>query len=137
MAPEITQIEDLDFSAEVFEPESDTFLYTSFCKVEEDDSVFLGQISKRKRFISPQEYTAALTRIPDREIYPIYITWGRVQPVEDPLPGNIHLKRPRLFVYDDYKEQDAVDIIPALLREEGRTLEILSKNPHPGLIKYY
>ncbi|KAJ6032494.1 serine/threonine protein kinase [Penicillium herquei] len=115
MAPQITQIADLDFSVEAFDPEADTFLYTSFCRVEEEDSIFFGQIPKRKRFISPEE--------------------GSFHAVDDPLPSNIYLKRPRLLVYDDYKEQDAVDIIPALLLEEAKTLEILSKNPHPGIIK--
>ncbi|KAJ5935162.1 hypothetical protein N7466_004709 [Penicillium verhagenii] len=140
MAPEIAQIEDLDFSAEAFDPEVNTFLYTSFSKVEEDDSVFFGQILKRKRFINPQEYTTALRRIPDEEIYPKFTPYGDIHAVydgKDPLPSNVYLKRPRLFVYDDYKEQDAVDIIPALLLEEAHILETLSKNPHPGIIKYY
>ncbi|KAJ5738147.1 peptidase S66 LD-carboxypeptidase A [Penicillium malachiteum] len=121
----------------LLEPESDIFLYTSFYKVEEDDSVFFGQIPKHKRFITPQEYTSALTRVPDDEIYPELTQCGDIRAVEDPLPSNIYLKRPRLFVYDDYKEQDAVDIIPALLLEEANTLETLSQHPNPGIIKYY
>lgn len=48
MAPEISKPENFDFLAESFDPETKTFLPTSFYKVESDDSIYYGQIFKQK-----------------------------------------------------------------------------------------
>ncbi|KAJ5729464.1 kinase-like protein [Penicillium malachiteum] len=112
MAPEITHLLNLDFTAESFEPETE---------------------------ISLPETSAALTKVPDEDIYPALASHSDITVAEvlDPIPPHIYLKRPWLSFYDDYKEQDAVNAVPIILLGEIYALQALSKDPHPGIIKYY
>ncbi|KAJ5937349.1 hypothetical protein N7454_004649 [Penicillium verhagenii] len=88
----------------------------SFSKIQrEDDSVYFGKVEKPQEDITFDEFTEALTKIPDEEIYP----------------------KPRLFCYEEYKEDDSTYVIPTLLIEEASVLETISQNPHPGIIKYH
>ncbi|KAJ5618430.1 kinase-like protein [Penicillium herquei] len=140
MAPEITHILNLDFTAESSEPETEVFLYTTFGKIERgDDYVYFGQLPKRLQEISLPEFSAALTRVPDEDIYPKLASNSdtRVAEVPDPVPPHLYLKRPWLSFYDEFKEQDTFSAIPIILLGEIYALEALSKDPHPGIIKYY
>lgn len=40
-------------------------------------------------------------------------------------------------MYDVYKDEDILYIISAVLIDEARALETISKNPHPGIIRYH
>ncbi|KAI1372151.1 kinase-like domain-containing protein [Hypoxylon crocopeplum] len=137
MAPEITHFNDMDFVAESFDPETSDFLYTTFAVIERDDAAYFGQLSIRKLKLSLKEYTSALVRLPDAEIYPEFPQGGELTPASDELTSNLYVKRPRLFTYEEYKAQDCVDIIPALLLEEAHTLEAISRHPHPNIIGYH
>ena len=140
MAPKITRFADMAFIAERFDPKTDEFLYTTFAVIEEDDSVYFGQVSKPKLQITLDEFTTALVRVPDAEIYPVFSPDGELTAAPDndkPLSSDLYLKRTRLFSYGEYKEQDCVDIIPALVLEEAQMLEKLSDHPHPGIIRYH
>ncbi|OIW34253.1 hypothetical protein CONLIGDRAFT_567185 [Coniochaeta ligniaria NRRL 30616] len=139
MAPEISHFRDMDFVAESFDPATKDFLYTTFAVIEGDDAVYFGQLPKPKRQITFEDYTSALMRLPDAEIYPRLPTGGELTVAPDnlDLSTKFYLKRPRLFQYDEYKAQDCLDIIPALLLEEAYTLEKLSRHPHPGIVQYH
>jgi serine/threonine protein kinase len=137
MAPQITHFLDMDFVAECFDPATSDFLYTSFAVIEGDDSVYFGQLAKRKLQITLEEYTSALVQIPDTEIYPELTRSGELTVAPDGLTSNLYLKRPRLFHYDEYKAQNCMEIVPALLLEEARSLEVLSSYPHPGIVQYH
>lgn len=69
MAPKVTHFRDLDFVAESFDPDTRTFLYTTFALIDKDDEVYFGQLAIRKLKISLEEYSSALVRVSDAEIY--------------------------------------------------------------------
>jgi len=56
-------------------------------------------------------------------------------------PGNLYLKRPRIIRYEEYRDDECLEIIPALLLEEAYILEKLSKlapqQQHPNIIHYH
>ncbi|KAL7619501.1 hypothetical protein AAE478_010041 [Parahypoxylon ruwenzoriense] len=137
MTPEITHFNNLDFVAESFDPKTSDFLYTTFAVIEKDDAVYFGQLAIPKLKITFTEYTSALARIPDIEIYPEFPLSGELTLAPEELTSNLYVKRPRLFQYDEYKAQDCIDIIPALLLEEAHILETLSRHPHPGIVGYH
>lgn len=139
MAPQIIHFRDMDFVAESFDPATKHFLYTTFVVIEKDDAVYFGQLPKRKLQLTLEEYTSALVRVPDAEISPRLPAGGELTVAPDglDLTRDFYVKRPRLFRYEEYKEQDCVDVIPALLLEEASTLEMLSRNPHPGVVRYH
>ncbi|KAJ5081184.1 hypothetical protein N7456_013422 [Penicillium angulare] len=121
MAPVITTLLDLNFTAESLDPQTHGFLYTSFSKIQrEDDSVYFGKIEKPRENISFEEFTEELTRIPDEEIYPKFPTDGSIRSFFEPIK-HLYLKRPRLFCYEEYKDDNSVHVIPTLLIEEGKT----------------
>ncbi|GJC96427.1 hypothetical protein ColKHC_05253 [Colletotrichum higginsianum] len=140
MAPEVTHFRDLHFVAESFDPVTRAFLDTTFALIDKDDEVYFGQLAIRKLKISLEEYSAALVRVPDAEIYPKLPESGEQLSIfrdEQPLASNLYLKRPRLVEYEEYKDQDCVEIIPGLLYKEARNLEAVSRHPHPGIIGYH
>ncbi len=137
MAPEVEQFNHLDFVAESFDTTTKDFLYTMFAIVERDDSVYFGQLPIPKLEITPKEFTAALVHLPDEEIYPEFPSGGELSAAPDQLASHHYLKRPRLFTYDEYKADDVVYIIPTLLLEEAHVLEIISKQPRPGIVGFH
>jgi hypothetical protein len=137
MAPEITHFHDLDFVAESFDPATSEFLYTTFAVIDRDDTVYFGQLAIPKLKITFKQYTSALVQLPDSEIYAEFPQGGELTAAPYELTSNLYLKRPRLFQYEEYKAEDCVDIIPALLLEEAHTLEAISKHPHPGIVGYH
>ncbi|KAJ0160275.1 hypothetical protein CTA2_8237 [Colletotrichum tanaceti] len=139
MAPEVTHFNDLHFVAESFDPATRAFLDTTFALIEKEDEVYFGQLAIRKLRISLEEYSAALVRVPDDEIYPkVPESDEQDDSDEQPLASNLYLKRPRLVEYEEYKDQDCVEIIPGLLLDEARNLEAISRlPPHPGIIGYH
>lgn len=140
MAPKVTHFRDLDFVAESFDPDTGAFLYTTFTLIEKDDEVYFGQLAIRKLKISLEEYSSALVRVSDAEIYPKLPEGDEQLAVfrdEQPLASNLYLKRPRLIDYEEYKNQNCVEIIPNLLLDEARSLEAISRHPHPGIIGYH
>ncbi|KAI1085447.1 kinase-like domain-containing protein [Whalleya microplaca] len=137
MAPKITHFNNLDFVAEAFDPKTSDFLYTTFAVIERDDGVYFGQLNIPKLKITFEEYTSALVRIPDAEIYPQFPKSGELTLAPEELASNQYVKRPRLFQYEEYKAQDCVDVIPALILEEAHHLETVSRHPHPGIVGYH
>ncbi|KAK3335871.1 kinase-like domain-containing protein [Cercophora scortea] len=137
MGPRIAAWKDLFLLAEGFSSETKEFLYTTFSYVDEEDNVYHGQIFKPKLQITLEEASAALVRLPDEDIFPELPPDGQLTIAPETLRSGVYIKRPRLSSYEDYKEQDALTVIPALMLDEAHALELVSQNPHPGLIGYY
>lgn len=141
MAPTVKCWSDLHTLCESFALNHGDFLNTTFAVIDEDDVVYFGQLDIPKVKITFAQYTAALAPIPDEDLYP------QVPPAEEEqfpvAPENagagssIYIKRPRLSMYDIYKENDALSVLPALMLEEAHALRIISQHPHPGLVKFY
>jgi hypothetical protein len=108
--------------------------------IDEDDAVFYGQLKKEKLVISLEEFESALHRVPDEDLFPELpsdATYTLAPDDSDNDKDALHLKRPRLDYYHDYREQNALHIIPEMLLDEVHALERVSQQPHPGIIRYH
>ncbi|KAK5993098.1 hypothetical protein PT974_06526 [Cladobotryum mycophilum] len=124
MAPVVARWGDLDMLCESFSKGRQDFLYTTFALWDEHD-------------ITLDQCTSALHPIPDEHLFPLVPpdeTWTKAP---EELSGDVYIKRPRLKMYDVYRDEDILEIIPALILEEAHTLQAISQHPHPGIIKYH
>jgi hypothetical protein len=55
---------------EAFEINIDKFLYTTFSVIDDDGVFYFGQLSASKLKFILEQYTAALERIPDEDLFP-------------------------------------------------------------------
>jgi serine/threonine protein kinase len=132
MAPRITKFNDLTYVSEVFGESVEDFLYTEFTVVDEDDVVYYGQLKKAKLTISLEEYEAALQRVPDEDLYPLLPSDAKftIAPKTPNDDDAIYLKRPRIKLCNDYKEQNIMHLLPQMVLDEARALETIAKHPH-------
>ena len=138
MTPIITQWSDFDGVYEAFEINTHKFLYTTFSVIDGDDVFYFGQLSAPKLKISLEQYTAALERIPDEDLFPEVPSDARLTVAANELDVNtLYIKRPRLRMYEEYKKDDMLSVIPTLLLDEARALQIISQQPHPYIIGYH
>ncbi|KAI0838412.1 kinase-like protein [Hypoxylon sp. FL0890] len=150
MAPNIKALRDLHYLAESFtlgsQGDSKDFLYTSFTYYDANDHAYFGKIQKHKLEMSLEEVSAALTLIPDEDIYPLLSESGSLLCAAPDsinlVPANelkgVFIKRPPIKDYDWYEEEDCVFIIPATLLEEAAALQHISQHEqHPNLIKFH
>ncbi|KAK4107089.1 kinase-like protein [Canariomyces notabilis] len=137
MAPKINKIGDL-MLAEVFDLGGENFLYTEFHYIDEDDVVYHGQLKMDKLKISLEQFKSALQRIPDEELYaqlPLDANYTLAS--DDADENTFYFKRPNIFHYDRYKENDSLDSFPIMMLEEIKALELVSQHPHPNIVKYH
>ncbi|KAI1139119.1 kinase-like protein [Hypoxylon sp. FL0543] len=150
MAPNIKSFQDLSYVAEAFTPgsqgDNEDFLYTFFTYFDADDHAYFGKVQKPKLEMSLEEFSSALTSIPDEEVYPI-LTKSEylLGPAPDDLNlareaelKGVYIKRPPIKDYDWYKEEDCLSTIPATLLEEAAALQHISHyEQHPNLVKFH
>jgi len=116
------------------------FLYTTFAVIDEDDAVYFGQLDIPKRQMTFEQCTAALVRIPDEDLFPDLSSANEcITVAPDSIRGSkdVYIKRPRLAMYEIYKENDVLFVLPALILEEAHALQIIAQHPHPGLVKFH
>lgn len=137
MAPQVTSYKDLHLLCEAFDKATRDFLYTTFAVIDDDDVVYFCQLDISKLKISFEQFTSALSPIPDEDIFPDLPRNEKLTVAPEPLAGDFYIKRPRLSMYDVYKEHDILSVLPSLLLEEAHALQIVSQRPHPNIIGYH
>lgn len=138
MIPSITNWDDLAFTSEDVDPDSNAFQHTSFGLVDDNDTFFYGQLDAPKAEISLEHLTAALEPIPDNTIYPLWpLSELEILKAPETLPANLYIKRPGLEVYSMLKNMGIEKQLFDSLVAEAQVLEELSQHPHPNLIRYH
>lgn len=137
MDPPIKAWPDLHSLAEEFNKNEHNFLSTTFSYVDADDRAYFGQINKPKFEISLEEVSAALQPIEDDQIYPELKPDLLQAPEHSDSDGPRFIKRPPISNFHDYKEWDAVDVIPETLLQEAYALQEISHSPHPNIVPFY
>jgi serine/threonine protein kinase len=114
-------------------------MYTTFAFIDEDDRVYFGQLDLPKRQISFEQYASALQPIPDEDIFPELSSSEQLTLFQNAsLPDTgFYIKRPKMIMYEEFKEKGALDIIHMSLLEEICALEAISKHPHPNIVRYH
>ena len=140
MTPHINDWDDFTYVSEEFDSETYEFQYTMLSVIDPDDVIYYCELPIRKAEISFQQVTAALKPIPDREIFPKFpLSEANEFTQVCNLPENVEvfIKRPNLSQYDVYKRHNVVHLLAQCLLEEARTMEFLSKHPHPHIVQYH
>ncbi|KAF4983607.1 hypothetical protein FZEAL_1016 [Fusarium zealandicum] len=136
MAPQVTSWEELLWVSEEVDEDTGDFKYTMFATVE-DDMIYYGQLNKPKVYISFQDLTDSLTRIPDEQIFPRWPQDLTLTKAPEELPPDVFVKRPRLALYDVFLEHKVVHLLPKGLAEEAEAMEVLQCRPHPSIVGYH
>jgi serine/threonine protein kinase len=125
----IQQFRDLNGIIEVHDNDTKTVKYTTFYLFTDDDVAYFGQVYKKKGEITLQEYSEALSRIPDEAIYPIrpVDTTLTVVAPETPI-SHLYVKRPSLLTYEETTDPTFA---------EALVLEYIAQAPHPNLGRYH
>ncbi|KAG9252716.1 kinase-like domain-containing protein [Emericellopsis atlantica] len=136
MAPQVTSWEGLLWVSEETDEDTGDFKYTMFATME-DDMIYYGQINRPKTDISFQQVTDALARIPDEEILPQWPEDFTLTKAPQELPSKIFIKRPKLALYDVFREHKVTHLLQKSLAEEVEAMEILRSHPHPNIVGYH
>jgi serine/threonine protein kinase len=137
MAPQVTSLQDLDLLCEASDVETHDVLYTTFAVIDADDVIYFGQLDAPSGEISYEQFTSALSRIPDEEIYPELPPDEQLTMAPEGLAPDFYIKRPKLTAYEDHKEQDVLSGMREAMLEEAHALQIVSQHPHPNIIRYH
>ncbi|KAI3319724.1 kinase-like domain-containing protein [Xylariaceae sp. AK1471] len=133
-APIIASLRDLTI-IEAFDPEASKPKYTTFYILTREDELFFGESTKGKRELSLEEYRALLKRVSDEEIYPqVPADMQLTIAPADLDDSNAFLKRPGLNCYESMK---GTNYVPKSVLDETTIMELVSKTPHPNIIRYY
>jgi len=137
MAPQITAWDDLIFFHEESGGETGEFRQTSFAAVD-DDTAYFGKLSRPKKDITFEQVTLALAPIPDADFFPEWAaSGGNLTMAPDTLPPDMYIKRPDLFLYDVFRQHNVLRLLPECLLDEARAMEVLSRHPHPHIVRYH
>lgn len=120
---------------EAFDPGSKQAKYVTFYLITAKDELFFGQLFKKKKDITLEEYHHALHHVPDSEIYPLVppnLSLTIAPPEFDDVSA--YIKRPGLASYESFK---GTEFAPKSVLEETLIMEQISKTPHPNIIHYH
>ncbi|QKX64738.1 uncharacterized protein TRUGW13939_11914 [Talaromyces rugulosus] len=132
MTPRITSWDELAFFQEEVDSDSNALRYTSFGILDENETLFYGQLPVRKAEISLDQLMHALNAVPDDTIFS---AWPQPETklceAPEPLPPNVFIKRASLEVYE-------------MLRQLGIEKQLCTsliegplQHPHPNLVGYH
>lgn len=138
MAPRITSWGDLSFVSEEDDPKTGQFLHTSFAIIDDSDNLYYGQLKIPTAKVNFDQVTHALKRVPDHEIFPKWPASGMALTRAPETPTvMVHIKRPALDLYEKLKEHNQLHRLSEMLLAEAQVMEVLSRDPHPNIIRYY
>lgn len=84
--------------------------------------------------VNPEDLTD-VNQIPSSAYSPLYST--DLTRAHDPLPKDIHVKRPRLNSYDRISQSPQPNTIAESLLAEAKVCELLMQHPHPNIAIYH
>lgn len=134
-APRIESARDLSPLYEAFSEEDDKngnpiFLYSSFGFISNEYIAYFGKSKLRKYDLTSKDIRESLELLPDEDVYPKAprdITTSTI-----PIDSNVFLKRPKL-----HTDFIGTGLLPKLVLQEVKILELLLHSPHPNIIRYH
>ena len=104
------------------------FLHSSFAYVTKSHVVYYGRSSSRKYHLTTRVVNECLTRVPDKDVYPLAPSH-----ITEAAHSNGFFKGPMLTAYDELQNTGQVAM---MLLQEAETFERLKTHPHPNNIQY-
>lgn len=105
----------------------------------DNDTAYIGRFfNTRSQDLTEIQIETALEEIPDRDIYP-ELANEDVKVATEHLEVDTFIKRPTLQDYYFFRGDDGRGLpqLRAMLLDETRALEIISRNPHPHIVPYH
>lgn len=132
--PVITSVCDLDVLYEVFDERDGDIVpvHCSFCYRDSEGRAFFGRSTRNKLDLKAADYSKALTRIPDHEIYPEALPSTTVYPGK--IDGSYYIKGAKLLDYEDFA---GTDYLARVCLGEITSHEVIRRNPHPNIVRYH
>ncbi|KAF4466855.1 serine threonine kinase [Fusarium albosuccineum] len=140
MTPVITSWSDLHTVCESSDRNQTNSVHTTFTVIGDDDVIYYGRLDLPQNEISFEQITSALTLVPDDHVYPKLTSAKEcftVAPDDIGENNDVFIKRPPLDLYEKCKNEGTLPVLPAAVLEEAHALHIISKYPHPGLVKFH
>ena len=120
---------------EAFDRGSKESKYVTFYLITSEDELFFGQLFKKKKDITLEEYHEALQHVPDSELYPeVSQAFDLTIAPGDLDDTSAFIKRPGLNSYESFK---GTDFVPKSVLDETLIMEKISQKPHPHIIHYH
>ncbi|KAG8630493.1 hypothetical protein KVT40_002112 [Elsinoe batatas] len=129
--PQMTNA-DRKMLCEVTDVDTGNFKRTTFAYLGPEDVFYFGSTTIPKLKMKDEDFLAALKKVPDADIYPVRTE--DVMVFYGDLDEKLYIKRPKMTWYDDLAGSG---VIAQLLMDEIKVTELISKHPHPNLIKYH
>jgi len=117
-----------------FGPNGERVPRTAFAAIDEEENAYFGEKSGiSMRELTVEDARECLRPLPDEEIYPLLPEDDPVTVASDDVTG-FYVKRTAWPTYLDFQE---TDFLPRLMLREARTMELLTKHPHPNIVRYF
>ncbi|KAF1992947.1 serine/threonine-protein kinase-like protein [Amniculicola lignicola CBS 123094] len=118
------------FSEEDDEHGNPIFLYSSFGFISDDFTAYFGKSKLRKYDLTSKDIKESLKLLPDEDVYP-EAPWD-ITTSAIPIDSNVFLKGPKL-----HTAFIGTGLLPKLILQEVKTMELLLHSPHPNIIRYH
>jgi serine/threonine protein kinase len=107
---------------------------TAFAAVDKEENAFFGEKSGiSMRDLTVDDIRECLRPLPDEEIYPLLPEDENITVAPDDVAG-FYVKRTAWSTYLDFR---GTEFLPKLMLKETRTMELLTRHPHPNIVRYY
>lgn len=107
------------------------YSYSSFGFFTAEYRAYFGKSTSKTSTLTVEEIKEFLQPLPDDDVYPELPTSG-ITIFPGPIDDTIFLKKPK--VHEDFI---GTGLLPKLMLQEAETLELLSRMPHPNIIRYH
>jgi serine/threonine protein kinase len=125
---------ELDTLYQVFEERDGARVlsHCTFCFRDSEDAAYFGRSTRNKLDLTPQDFSKALARIPDHEIYPELPPSATIY--TGTISAGLYIKNVKLRDYEDFA---GTDYLARLCRAEVQIHELLRQHPHQHIVKYH
>ncbi|RMZ73496.1 kinase-like domain [Pyrenophora seminiperda CCB06] len=118
------------FTEEDDEHGNPIFSYSSYGYISDDFTAYFGQSNLRKYDLTSKEIKESLELLPDDDVYP-KAPWN-ITTFTLPINDKLFSKGPKL-----HEAFVGTGLLPKLILQEVKILELLRNNPHPNIIRYH
>ncbi|KAF2842101.1 serine/threonine-protein kinase-like protein [Patellaria atrata CBS 101060] len=121
--------------SEVYTEEDDEdgnpkFLFSTFGFITEDHVAYFGESKLRKFQLTQKDIIEALKLLPDEDVYPV--APPNITVFSTPLNSSVFMKGPGLNTVFT-----GTGVLPKLILQEVEIMELLTRNPHPHIVRYH
>lgn len=131
--PELKSSRDLTECGTISSSDLPGEVSTYMVHVDSEGHAYLGFTQTYRGELTPREMEECLQPIPDEDIFPM--ASEDIRMFLEPVTDNLYVKMPDFVGWNVYKH--GICTVADLLKGEVESLEVLSKHPHPNIVRYH